>query len=74
MDHPPDFNRISPTAMMTCLARQFTDIPLAREMGDALLEARLPLLPLVLEARHKAIDAALAGKTHSRSWNGPPDS
>src|SRR5262249_45684894 len=58
MDHssPADFNKISPTAFMTSLARQFTDIPYSKEMAELVTEQRVTGLPLILESRYKAIN------------------
>ena len=53
-----DFARISPTAFMTCLARQFSGIPYSRQIAEKTLIQRSPYLPLLVESRYKAIDQA----------------
>jgi O-methyltransferase involved in polyketide biosynthesis len=54
-----DFSRISSTAFMTALARQASDLPWTRAMAERLVLHRLGNLPLLVEARHRAIDHAL---------------
>jgi O-methyltransferase involved in polyketide biosynthesis len=51
-----DFNKISQTAFMTTLARRFTDIPFTKELADLVSAQRVTYLPVILEARYKAIN------------------
>jgi hypothetical protein len=51
-----DFDKISRTAFMTSLARQFTDIPYSKELADLVTAQRVTYLPVILEARYKAIN------------------
>jgi O-methyltransferase involved in polyketide biosynthesis len=55
-----DFDQISPTAFMTCLARQFTDIPFSRELAQLVMAQRSSTLAVLLEARYKAINHAVS--------------
>jgi hypothetical protein len=52
----PDFEKISPTAFMTCLARQFSGIPYSREIAERAIIQHSPYLPLLLESRYRAIN------------------
>lgn len=55
-----NFDKISPTAFITSLARQFTDIPYSKELAELVTEQKVTNLPLILESRYKAINRAAA--------------
>lgn len=56
-----DFDKISPTAFITSLARQFTGIPYSKELAGLVTEQRVKNLPLILESRYRAVNRAAAG-------------
>ena len=62
MAPPPeiDFSKIGPTAFTVSSARRLTDIPYAKELADLSEAQRLGRLPLILEARYKAINEVIA--------------
>ena len=53
---PDAFDQISQTAFMTSLARQFTDIPYAKEIARLIEAQRTARFAVLLEARFKAIN------------------
>jgi O-methyltransferase involved in polyketide biosynthesis len=55
-----DFDKISPTAFMTCIARQFTDIPFSKELAQRVMAHRSAHLSVLLEARYKAINQVMS--------------
>lgn len=61
-----DFERISPTAFMTCLARQFSGIPYSRRIAEKTLIQRSPYLPLLVESRYRAIDQAAKNRGYTQ--------
>jgi O-methyltransferase involved in polyketide biosynthesis len=62
MAQPQDggFARISSTAFITSSARQFTDIPYAKELSELVPAQRLAGLSVMLEARYKTVDRLIA--------------
>lgn len=54
------FEQISQTAFMTSLARQFTDIPYAKEIARFVEAQRAARFAVILEARFKAINQMMA--------------
>ena len=59
------FDRISPTALMTAYARQFTDIPYSKELAD-LLNAKTVVEQMSDETFRKAIEIEGAVRVESR--------
>src|SRR5262245_31728302 len=54
------FEQISQTAFMTSLARQFTDIPFAKEIARVIEAQRAARFAVILEARYKAINQMMS--------------